>query len=732
MGVTLREVIPDGTQWGRLGEVIPDWEGLEFSQDSKGAGTISFNYPEDGANSSVLNGGMFVTPVIDGSYEYNNSIFYLDQTSGKTIDAGNGNMKIIAGISLLGRLEDVRWMPAIGSEYMDENSFRYSNVSPGAVIKAGIENYWSRAKSLSPNSSGWINEVVIAGDTEWLYLVDEAVSPTTSVLEILGKYQDLGIATAVFKGFTLEVFALSNAIEETETIVVKEHGPWEVTGSKYPLLSSTRYEAFPRAITLNNGKILAVWGSLTDHYTNNGPSKGLMSTSTNGSTWTTPIPYSDGEHLPVGISKMGSRVAMLTMTRGPYTGWISVTSTPETSWPQPTMIPHEAWGGDSWKYPADLIWLDTGTTDGLLIASSYGGNGLLLTASEDAGKTWKPYSVVTKQAFGNSSGPAEPTLTLLPDGRILCMIRNDEYAADTFAFTASWSSDRGKTWTEPVVVLSGHTGQPKVTVMPDGALMVTLRKRPKSLEWRLGESRDGGKTWTVSDPKLGDMMYGEIVNITGSSWLIGSSQNSTSDSDIFSIKLTQTVTSRTLESTPKERTSNVRFVEGLNLTEGTYSESVTDLVTYLLVVGSEDPLSDAEEKAKVIQWVPAPQSAIERFGYHEKILEVPEASTPETLYAIGQMYIRNRMEPRYSKSFNVVDNLYDRHGNRLAVPSALTDYQCGDLISLTDNEGTSVERVCAITLSWSSSSTVSVGLTLNDYFDDYTVEFDRRLKRLGG
>lgn len=729
MAVTLREVIPDGTQWGKLGQVLPDWKDLEFSQDSKGAGTISFSYPADGANSASLKSGMYVTPVVDGSYKYNNSIFYIDQSSGVTIDEGNGNIVAYTGISLLGRLSDIRWMPAIGSSYMDENSFRYSNVSPGSVIKAGVENYWSRSKSLSPTSETWIHSIDIAGDTEWLYLVDEAVSPTTSVMDMLSKYQDLGIATAVFKGFTLEVFAMPSAIQETETRTVKVNGPWRTSGSKYPVLESSRYEAFPRAIVLDSGKIFASWSSQTDHFNKNGPNYGLYSVSSDGTTWSAPTRVSSDSHGTTGLAKLGNRVAMFTMTSGPYTGYISVTSTPETSWPAPAKIPASAWGEFSWIFPSDLTWVDTGTTDGLLLAATYGGKGIRIAASSDAGKSWYPYSVVDETPFEDGTGTSEPTLTQLPDGRILCLIRNDR--SDTAAITAAWSSDRGKTWTEPKVVISGYSGQPKAAVMPDGSLMLTLREWPTGLDWKLAESRDMGETWSIHDPGLGDMMYGEFVTLRGESWLVGSSQNSTSDSDIFSIKMSQSTESRVLQTTPKRR-SDVRFVEGLNLTEGTYSESVSEIVTYLLVVGSEDQLSDAEDKAKVVQWVPAPQSAIEKYGYHERILDVSDASVPETLQAIGQMYIRTRMEPRYSKAYTVVDNLYDYRGNRINVPSALIDYQCGDLISLSDNTGTSVERVTSITLTWSNSTTVSVSLVLNDYFEDYEVEFDRRLKRLGG
>ena len=110
------------------------------------------------------------------------------------------------------------------------------------------------------------------------------------------------------------------------------------------------------------------------------------------------------------------------------------------------------------------------------------------------------------------------------------------------------------------------------------------------------------------------------------------------------------------------------------------------------------------------------------------------AVQPSTVQAIGQNYLRNHMEPKHSTSYTMVDSLYDpRTGALLPTPRALLDFQCGDSIRVLQEDGASVEKVFAITLSYENPTrSEKVGLLLNDYFDSWETTFDQRLKRLGG
>lgn len=405
MSVVLREIIPDGTQWGILGEVLTDWTDLEFGQDLRNPSSIVFKYPIRGVHYERLRAGMYVTPAVHGSTTWRNSIYWVREKAGSSMPDHTSQEATFAGVSLRGRLNKVRWLPAIGSEFMDSDMFRYNNVTPGTVIKAGVDNYLSRAKSQFKDNSDWIIGVGVSPDANWFYRVDEEVVPTTSVQEIINKYQDLGIATAEFNGFLLQ----------------------------------------------------------TAHY-----------------FW-----YAHG-------------------------------------------------GGE-------------------------GGNEL------------------------------------------------------------------------------------------------------------------------------------------------------------------------------RNKSDEVQLIVGKNLVGGEESISHEDIITSLLVVGSPDPFSDNPEvHSNAVQWVTAPQRVIDQWGYHEDILNVPDAHVHSTLKAVGEAYIARKMEPRYSTSFTMVDSLYNDRGKLIPSPKALVDFQCGDLISVITHKGITYERVHSISMTYPNPNAPQVTLTLNDYFETNEEKFDQRLRRLGG
>ena len=400
MAVVLREIIPDGTKWGTLGPVFPHWSTLEFGQDIKGASSITFRYANDGVNFESLRVGMYVVPIVDGNYQWTDSIFYIEElnSSGATAERAT----TYSGVSLRSRLEDVRWLPAIGSMYADQGMFRLQNVTPGAVIRNGVENYLSRARRTFNDPVSWISAINDRPVTGWKVRVDELIEPTTSVADMINKYQDLGLATGRFNGF-------------------------ELTISNY----------------------------------------------------------------------------------------------------------------------ADYI-----------------------------------------------------------------------------------------------------------------------------------------------------------------------------------------------EGNAHDKTDEVQLRVGWNLREGDLSISHKELVTALFVRGAADPFKesagDEGSKPNVVAWVLGPKSAMAKWGYHEKVLDVPDAAQTETLKAVGTAYLNAHLEPRYSKAYTMIDTPYNpSSGKTLVTPKPLRDFECGDRIMILGTNGATTERVYAVTLSYDNPNHPEIGLSLNDFFEDIDVLFNQRLKRLG-
>lgn len=401
MAVVLREIIPDGTQWGVLGAILPHWSSLEFGQDLSSASSITFSYANDGANASRLGTGMYVVAVLDGNYRYDDSIFYIQEFTGSVIEGSESKVTTYSGTTLRGRLDKLRWLPGIGSDYMDDGMFKMVNVTPGALIRSGVENYLSRARNTYGDPVHWISGINDKPSTGWAVKIDEAIIPGTTVAESVSKYQELGLATARFKGFEL---------------------------------------------TISN------------------------------------------------------------------------------------------------------------------------------------------------------------------------------YA---------------------------------------------------------------------------DYLVGPV----------------------------------------NDKTSTVQLKVGYNIRGGEYSESNKDLVTALLVQGATDSLRDLledEQAPTAVQWVLAPKDTIEKYGYHEDVLTVNDASQPGTLKAVGEVYIREHMAPRHSTNYTMVDTLHDPvTGAPLTTSRPLQDFECGDKITILTKSGATVERVYAITLTFDNPNTPTISLTLNDYFTDFEVQFDQRLRRLG-
>jgi hypothetical protein len=102
--------------------------------------------------------------------------------------------------------------------------------------------------------------------------------------------------------------------------------------------------------------------------------------------------------------------------------------------------------------------------DGDLLAPMYGlfkgdtNSRVVLSRSSDRGHTWRYYATVAllpkdpnPELPGQYGGPSEPTIALLPNGQMICVLRTQysHYPAEYRPLYACWSDDGGKTWTKP-------------------------------------------------------------------------------------------------------------------------------------------------------------------------------------------------------------------------------------------------------------------------------------------
>jgi hypothetical protein len=89
--------------------------------------------------------------------------------------------------------------------------------------------------------------------------------------------------------------------------------------------------------------------------------------------------------------------------------------------------------------------------------------------SEDAGLTWAPLSVMTRQ---RNLVLCEASMALLPDGRLLALMRENSFVYEPMYLCVS--HDQGCTWSDPQPTpLIGH--RPCLDLTPGGDLLVTYR-----------------------------------------------------------------------------------------------------------------------------------------------------------------------------------------------------------------------------------------------------------------
>ena len=314
-------------------------------------------------------------------------------------------------------------------------------------------------------------------------------------------------------------------------------GLWS-TGAKTTLVNTARYEAFPVACQMADGRIVLAWQSLEDHFGGASSVGKVRISSDDGTTWSTaytvkaPATSPAQTWVPVGIATKGTRVAMLlyTMTASGRQGWITTTTNPASaaSW---SALRQVTWPDGDWTFACALEWVDDGTPDGLLIAHAYGSLGVALSVSSDAGQTWTPRTARV---------PGYTESSLAQVGSRLVMLCRDDISHAIMSMT---SDDWGVTWSTPRLATANAEGLPVVTRMSDGTLLATIRDLTGlgTQSWSLIYSRDSGVSWTKYLIDDTWMMYGQIVQLkTGGGLLVGASmtRGSSTDSDVWMRRLT--------------------------------------------------------------------------------------------------------------------------------------------------------------------------------------------------
>ena len=113
---------------------------------------------------------------------------------------------------------------------------------------------------------------------------------------------------------------------------------------------------------------------------------------------------------------------------------------------------------------------------------------LVLMESQD-GRNWQFRSLIAGSdcQLDGREGPCESQTIRLKDGRLMNIFR----LASNVPYGQTFSDDDGRTWTEPKAMKEARSVQPSITMMKDGALVMT-GGRPGIFAWinRAGDGKD--------------------------------------------------------------------------------------------------------------------------------------------------------------------------------------------------------------------------------------------------
>lgn len=140
----------------------------------------------------------------------------------------------------------------------------------------------------------------------------------------------------------------------------------------------------------------------------------------------------------------------------------------------------------------------------------------VLLASETSGMSWEYVTTIARgeDAPWGNEGPCEPSLVLLPDGELLCVMRT---GCDIQNHTRSddmleaRSRDGGKTWSLRRMRLQGV--MPQLLVMSHGVLVCAYGRPGNQLSLSLDGGRHWGRTVTLTGPDISTSGYVDIEEI---------------------------------------------------------------------------------------------------------------------------------------------------------------------------------------------------------------------------
>lgn len=147
------------------------------------------------------------------------------------------------------------------------------------------------------------------------------------------------------------------------------------------------------------------------------------------------------------------------------------------------------------SFDGQTVKLKNGNYFATLYGQYKSGGARIIGAESKDGIHWKVVGTIASRSGKvneRGEGPTEAALCRLKDGRLMCMYRVD----NNITYGQTWSSDEGRSWTEPVECRGPVSVEPNLAVLKDGTVLLA-GGRPGAKLWL---NQDGtGKDWQEVD-----------------------------------------------------------------------------------------------------------------------------------------------------------------------------------------------------------------------------------------
>jgi len=268
------------------------------------------------------------------------------------------------------------------------------------------------------------------------------------------------------------------------------------------------YLWFPSLIRLADGELLAVMSHYADVHTNT-PAMLASWSGDGGLTWSTPIAATygqcpltlpDGSTLmlpyylyPKGEGVLGADCQLC--PKGKRELKVIKDGVTVSGWPRRDRSFEPKLGLSGFVFNGQTVRI----TGGGYLTTLYGyfegaARYNLMAAESQEGRAWKIRSVIADEncKLAGAEGPCESAICRMKDGRLMCVFR----LASATPYGQCFSSDDGKTWTEPKAMDGVFSVEPSLAVFDDGAIALS-GGRPGVFVWL---NADGtGKRWQRVD-----------------------------------------------------------------------------------------------------------------------------------------------------------------------------------------------------------------------------------------